>query len=148
MTPISEQWLRERGFKWDTPSRDYPDAKHWTLWLGWAIEDRTMTVQDLGVELAEWREGEWFCWLRADYDSRYMRFIHVRHVHHAEDVELLITGLIGRPFDWADVMWGTLHTPARAAELREEQKRLDMRMMVRHPWRTDEQDETRRTRGR
>jgi hypothetical protein len=65
-----------------------------------------------------------------------------------DDVRALIRGLIGRKFDWADVLYGALRTPETARRIRAEQERLDVRMALERRWRTDEPDETKDVRVR
>jgi hypothetical protein len=75
--PITEEWLKEVGFKWHQFDRQ-PD-KQWLLWLG----DHTDSgdTQALGIELTVGTRGEfWFCWLRSDTSHRYSRFLHIRHM--------------------------------------------------------------------
>jgi hypothetical protein len=45
---ITEEWLKEAGFKWHQLDRQ-PD-KQWLLWLGRAIDDADF--EDLGIEVS------------------------------------------------------------------------------------------------
>lgn len=132
MTPITEQWLRDAGFKWQQGERC--PTKHWLLWLGGAIvnsDDRlTCSPEDLGVEVAQVTPDSehWFCWVRADYACRYCRFVHVRHIKYAEAIVALIFGLTGRAFDPADAFYGSLRTPEQAARMRREESELHHRL--------------------
>src|SRR5580700_3412261 len=78
--PITEEWLKESGFRWHRLERQ-PD-KHWLLWLGDAMGDGYMTsYEDIGIEVAPmFKRQEWFCWLRSDCAGQYHRFIHLRHI--------------------------------------------------------------------
>ena len=86
--PITEDWLREVGFKWHQFDRQ--PNKQWLLWVSDACGQWGSSGDDLGVELAAGsydaergdREG-WFCWLRSDVSHRYSRFIHVRRCARA-----------------------------------------------------------------
>lgn len=140
---LSEDWLRTHGFKWHQLDRQ--PTKHWLLWLGSAIGDGTWTCyEDLGIEVARGYDGRWFCWLRADTSGRYHRFIHIRHLETVDDLTGLIAGIIGRPFDPAHTRYGHLHTPERAAKMRQEDERLDQRLLRERPgWYENEKDETR-----
>jgi hypothetical protein len=128
--PITEEWLRETGFKWEQLERQ--PSKHWILWLAAAcidpVERRAFASNDdLGIELAAGDQCEawWYCWLRADYAGRYSRFLHVRHVTEISEVVAIIEALTGRKWDAADCMYGSFHPPEIAARFREENKRLD-----------------------
>jgi hypothetical protein len=125
--PITEQWLREVGFKWDRP---FGVEKHWTLWMGGAVSERpAYSSEDLGVELSAQADGSWFCWIRADYAGRYSRFVHVRYLRKQSELTALIAALTGFPFDAANCMYGSYHRPEVAARLREDyEKRLEVRM--------------------
>jgi hypothetical protein len=144
-SPITESWLSTMGFKWS--QLEGQPTKHWTLWIGECCGAH-VAFEDLGLELAKSDEDWWHCWLRADYAGRYTRFLHVRHMRTTDDVRALIRGLIGREFDWADVLYGALRTPESARRIRAEQERMDVRMALEHRWRTDEQDETKDLRVR
>lgn len=139
MGPLTEDWLRSVGFRWSQFDRQ-PD-KHWTLWLGWAMEDGP-DVEDVGLELAPGYDGKWYCWLRSDAAGRYSRFVHIRHLRWCEELTDLIAAIAGRPFDPADVFYGGLVTRARADRYRQEADRLDRRMLREHRWDQDGKDET------
>lgn len=126
---LTEEWLKANGFKWHQFDRQ-PD-KHWLLWLGGAVGDGMWTsYEDLGVEVAPMhRDHRWFCWLRADSSGRYHRFIHIRHIETVDDLTNLIAGIIGRPFDPAHARYGHLNTPERAERMRQEDERLDQRLL-------------------
>lgn len=157
-TPITEQWLKEAGFKWHQLDRQ--PHKHWLLWLGDAIEGvRGFTCfEDLGIELApSWWENDsgenvgdvesWHCWLRADTAGRYHRFIHVRYLKTTEDLVALIEALTGQKWDPSNNWYGSMVTPERAAWLREERKRLDRQLTLGaspyQKWSEAERDDTR-----
>jgi hypothetical protein len=131
--PITEDWLRACGFKWE--QHDRQQSKHWLLWLGWALSDPNegrafADAHDLGIELAHNDNGEdfWYCWVRADYCNRYNRFLHVRHMAQQREVVALIEALTGRPFVPSDSMYGCLRTPEDAARLKRESELLHMRV--------------------
>lgn len=139
---LTEEWLKANGFKWHQFDRQ--PSKQWVLWLGGAINGGTFTsYEDLGVEVARGYDAKWFCWLRADTAGRYHRFIHIRHIETVDDLTGLISGLIGRPFDPANARYGHLHTPERAERMRQEDERLDQRLLRSSPgWYDNEKDDT------
>lgn len=131
---ITEDWLKEVGFKWDRIERQ--PTKHWTLWLGNAADEpmRMSDSSDLGIEIAtkNWKgheEDGWFCWLRSDVAHRYCRFIHIRTLRTRRDLMEVIFGVTGREFDPDDCFYGSFLSPDRAAYARKELDRLDMRML-------------------
>lgn len=142
--PISEAWLKSAGFKWHQFDRQ-PD-KHWLLWLGDAL-GRHRSYEDLGIELAPNVPSDtsaWFCWLRDDSAGHYHRFIHIRHLHTVDELVALIEGIIGRRFDPANSLYGFHRTPEQAARIRQEDERLDRRLMRSgYPWSEAEKDATR-----
>jgi hypothetical protein len=125
-TPITEDALRAAGFKWLEVERS---DRHWLLWIGNATDG---SFDDLGIELCPNRDGEWYCWLRADYAGRYSRFIHVRHLRSMEDVAALFAGLTGSPWNPENHLYGLAHTSERAEILRVEADRLDRRIARQH----------------
>lgn len=154
--PITEDWLKEVGFKWHQLDRQ-PD-KHWLLWLGDAIraqDDSLTSTEDLGIELAPcwWRnsaggiggtEGRWFCWFRGDCSGRYHRFIHLRYLHTQRDVIALVEVLTG--FSWRpqDHFYGSCCSPPSAERHRAQRSRLDREFREQgHPWAGVEKDATR-----
>lgn len=137
--PITEDWLRDSGFRWSQFERQ--SDKHWTLWLGWAMEDGPC-VEDVGLEVAPGYDGKWYCWLRSDTAHRYGRFVHVRHLRWQTELTDLIAAVAGRPFDPADVFFGGLLTKERADRQRAEADRLDRVMLREHTWSTDGDDDT------
>lgn len=150
---ISEDWLKSVGFKWHQLDRQ--PSKHWLLWLGSGLnEGASLTsYEDIGIELTDnppGRDGrppEWFCWFRGDAAGRYHRFIHLRHLTMNTEVIRLVEAITGYPFDPANNMYGSVHTPRRAAAIREEDaKRLDRQMLEASPhqkWSDVEKDDTR-----
>ncbi|MFZ5747169.1 MAG: hypothetical protein ACOY45_05865 [Pseudomonadota bacterium] len=134
MGPIHEEWLKECGFRWSQFERQ--SSKHWTLWLGAAMEDGP-DLEDIGLELAPGYDGKWYCWLRADTAGRYSRFVHVRHLRWQEEVTDLIAAIAGRPFDPRDVFYGGLRTKAQADRFRAEAERLDRKILDSERWRRD-----------
>ncbi|MFN4018214.1 MAG: hypothetical protein ACK4JB_22955 [Reyranella sp.] len=142
--PISEDWLKSAGFKWHQFDRQ--TDKHWLLWLGDALQ-RFTSYEDLGIELAPnvpTDTSAWFCWLRDDSAGRYHRFIHIRCLRTVEELVALIEGIIGRPFDPANSLYGCHRTPEQAARIRQEDERLDRRLMKSgHPRSDAEKDAAR-----
>lgn len=145
--PLSEEWLKSVGFKWDQLDRQ--PTKHWTLWLGNAVDDNTRMADssDIGVELATrsvYDDGSWHCWLRSDVAHRYCRFIHVRVLRTRRDLMEVIFGLTGREFDPDDCFYGSFLSHDRANRARAEAKRFDMLLLqTSAPWNDVEADEHR-----
>jgi len=132
---ITEDWLRDCGFKWEQHERQ--PAKHWVLWIGLACLDysQTQMPDSLGIEVSPVEsylfpgyENLWYCWIRNDIAGRYSRIIHVRHIALQEELESIISALTGRKVDWSDSMYGMLHSPDRAERMRQERMRLDQRI--------------------
>jgi hypothetical protein len=145
-TPITEDWLREVGFKWHEFDRQ--STKHWLLWLADAFPRRMFCDhEDFGIELAADVRGkseEWFCWLRADTAGRYHRFIHVRYLRYRHELIAMIEGLTGQVWNPANNMYGSMHRPEDAARLRENAERADQRLLrMRAKWQEIEKDDTR-----
>lgn len=147
MTPITEEWLSQTGFKWHQLERQ--PSKHWLLWIGDAVNRddekwRYTSGEDLGVEVASGAQGnEWFCWIRSDSAGRYSRFVHIRHLRTQEELIRLIEGLTGREWKPEDVLYGGYRTPKQAERLRQEAERLDLRWMKSNKWRKSiESDDT------
>lgn len=144
--PITEEWLKEVGFKWHQLARQ--PGKQWLLWLGDAVREGNSftSFEDLGVEVAQaGREDErWHCWLRADLSGRYSRFIHTRYVRTQHDLITLIEGVTGQTWDPANNLYGSMRTPEQAARIRKDDERMDRKMLTeRHPWREIEKDDSR-----
>lgn len=148
MTTITEDWLKENGFKWHEVERS---GKHWLLWIGNCIAERpgknyrVNSYDDFGIELSRWmpKENAWAVFYRADYAGRYSRFIYVRDVWEVEQLIRLIEAVTDIPFDKANAWYGNLLKPEQAERLRaEEAKRLDRTMALEGRWRNDEQDPT------
>lgn len=141
--PITEDWLREVGFKWH--QFDLQPTKHWLLWLGDAAGRGDH--EDLGIELTSnvpTDKTAWFCWLRADTAHLYSRFLHVRHLRFQHEVIALIEGLVGQKWDSTNHLYGSLRTPEQAKRIRESHERLDQRWMREgRPWREIEKDDSR-----
>lgn len=153
---ITEKWLRDSGFKWHQFDRQ-PD-KHWLLWLGWGSDNRSMCIQDIGIELAPawWQNrngddvgqvGSWHCWFRSDTAGRYHRFLHVRHVTQINEISKLVEAITGNEWNPDNHFYGNCYTPARAEQIRQDLERLDMRLSVGAPthakWLEVEKDDTR-----
>jgi hypothetical protein len=151
---ISEDWLRSVGFKWHTISGRDPnpprDPKHWALWMGnvanyepgqiWSFH----SDEDLGLELTEntSRDKFWFCWLRADTSSRYSRFLHIRHIRKQADVIQLVEALSGVPWKPENHMYGKIFTTEQVGQIRERDKRLDIRIAKDSQWYKHENDDS------
>lgn len=136
---ITEDWLRACGFRWSQFERQ--PTKHWTLWMGNAVEDGP-DLEDIGIELAPGYDGKWHCWFRSDMAGRYCRFVHIRYLRWTDEVTDLIAALCGRPFNPADVFYGGLVTPARADRYRTEAERLDRQILRSNPWESDGKDQS------
>lgn len=155
--PITEDWLRDVGFKWHQFGRQ-PD-KHWLLWLGGALgQDRITSSEDLGIELAPawWPNrngdpvgdvGAWHCWLRGDTAGRYHRFIHVRLLRSQAELIDLVASLSGQSWDPANHFFGSIHTPQNAERIRRDFDRPDRQLTTGAPpyarWHEIEKDDTR-----
>jgi hypothetical protein len=141
---ITEEWLREVGFKWHQLERQ--PGKHWLLWVGDLCGKHT-TYEDLGIELALVSFTDpttWHCWLRADTSSRYSRFLHVRYLRTQDELTRLFEGLTGCAWNASNHFGGTARTPDAAARIRAERERLDLRMLHEgQPWRSIETDNSR-----
>lgn len=148
---ITEEWLKENGFKWHAVERS---GKHWLLWIGSALAEnrphgRTSSGDDFGIELSKFidKQDVYGCFFRADYAGRYTRFIFCRDVWEPEHVTQLIEALTGFPFDKACAIYGFYHSQEQATHLRElDEKRLDRRIALGNKWRTDEKDDTKAVR--
>ena len=145
--PITEDWLKEVGFKWHQLPRQ--PEKHWLLWLGDAVKEGNgfASHDDLGVEVANaWldKDERWNCWLRADLSCRYSRFIHIRYVRTRRDLIAVIEGVTGHTWNPENNLYGCMRTPEQAARIRKDDERMDRKMLTeRHPWRDIEKDPSR-----
>lgn len=144
--PITEDWLKEVGFKWHQLSRQ--PEKHWLLWLGDAVRDGNgfASHEDLGVEVAQVNLGDdtrWGCWLRADLSCRYSRFIHTRRLHTQCDLISLVEGVTGQAWNPENNLYGSMRTPDQAARMREDNQRMDRAIMRERKWREIEKDDSR-----
>ena len=150
---ITEDWLKESGFKWHQLERQ--PWKHWTLWLAGAFREFLVSDEDLGIELTPvWfvkadgalggNVGEWFCWLRADTSHRYSRFIHVRYLKTCAEVIQLVEALTGIPWNPANHRYGVVRTGKQMEAVRRADQRLDRQMLEHdHKWHDTEMDESR-----
>jgi hypothetical protein len=143
--PITEDWLREVGFKWHQIERQ--NEKQWLLWLGDACNEAgRIDTQDLGIEVSSGFHGDdrWFCWLRCDLASLYGRFIHIRHLRTRQELIAMIVGLTGQDWSPENNIGGCMLRPERAVLRREELQRLDLAILrERRPWRDIEKDDSR-----
>lgn len=148
--PITEEWLKEVGFKWHQIERQ-PD-KQWCLWMGRCIDhpDNWSSPEDFGIEICAGaysgpgRSPRWFCWFRGDSAGRYHRFIHVRHLSTQAEVIHIIEALSGREWKPENHIYGQLLCQVCADRWRKEQERLDLRVKASRPtWYEAEKDDTR-----
>ena len=140
---ITEEWLKESGFRWDEWERS--GGKHWTLWFGDLTAGEFSSFEDLGVELCKMRPDseDWNCWLRSDFSHKYSRFIHLRYVATQEAVILLVEALTGVCWNPENHLYGSIRRPEQAKYLRETADRFDRRIMKSNKWAEHEKDETR-----
>lgn len=141
--PITEEWLRSVGFRWDEWERS--GGKHWTLWFG-NLEDASFSsFEDLGIELAfgNYTTPSWHCWLRSDCAHKYARFIHLRHIHTQEDVIAIVEGITGLPWDPRNHLYGAIRRPKEAEYIRSTETRLDRQIMKVQKWSEHEKDASR-----
>ena len=144
--PITEEWLREVGFRWHQFDRQ--PNKHWLLWLGDALREGEKwaftSYEDLGIELAPNHDGTWFCWLRDDAGGRYHRFIHIRHLSMRGEVIQLIVAMTGCSWTPENHMIGCLLRPEQADARRRESNRLDkVLLQQKRKWSEQEKDDSR-----
>ena len=130
--PITEEWLKEVGFRWHQFDRQ--PNKQWLLWLGDSLWDGKgwcfSSYEDLGIELAyNQSSDDWFCWLRSDSAGRYHRFLHIRHLRVCGDVVNLITALTGANWRPENHVNGCVLRPENAEYRRREAARLDQRIL-------------------
>jgi len=131
VNPITDEWLRESGFKWHQLDRQ--PSKHWVLWIGGL--SKPSDPDSLGIELA-WSASThpdfryWFCWLRADYAGRYSRLLHVRHLYETDEVERLFEGLTGKPWKPANHFYGRACSDEDAERYRRDAERLDVKLAL------------------
>lgn len=144
--PITEDWLREAGFRWS--QIELQPSRHWILWLGSCVNcdadgkrSRVMDCEDLGVEVsAGGYRDDWFCWLRSDTAGLYHRFVHVRYLRFTDDLIRLVEGLTGQTWDPQNNWHGVMLHPVHAAQRREERDRLDQKIARQSPWYPSEKD--------
>lgn len=138
--PITEDWLREVGFKYHQLERQ-PD-KHWLLWLGRAIDDHMTSADDIGIEVAPCgHDDEWFCWLRSDACHRYHRFIHLRHIKMRGELVAIFTGITGRFWNPDLHIYGMAHSQRSAEWIARDRQRLDLLLLEGGPaWYEAEKD--------
>lgn len=148
MSEITEQWLKDNGFKWHDVERS---GRHYLLWIGSCIAEnpvknyRVNSHDDFGIELSKFQEdvNSWSVFYRADFAGRYSRFLFTREVWETEQLTRLIEAITDIPFDKSNVWYGNLLRPEQAEHLRaEENHRLDRTWALQGKWRDDEKDET------
>ncbi len=144
-TPLTEDWLKEVGFKWHQHNRQ--PSKHWLLWLGHAIPSHNCGMEDLGIEIAHCggRSDEWFCWLRCDTAHRYHRFIHIRHLKIRQEVIDLVQSLSTHTWNPDNHRYGSVYSPEQMARILQDEQRLDHQIRRECPkwWSEIEEDDTR-----
>lgn len=139
---ITEQWLKESGFKWHQLERQ--PNRQWILWLAGAFRDGFTADDELGIELTPNGDENWFCWLRGDYSHRYSRFIHIRHMRSRDEVIKLVEACTGQAWDVNNHRYGRVLRPQHAEQARKEHDRLDKIFMRESPpWHDIEKDESR-----
>lgn len=144
--PITEDWLRDSGFRWHQLERQ--PSKMWTLWLGDCTRTGISSFEDLGIEIADNgnypEAGYWTVFLRSDSAHRYSRFIHIRYIRFQREAIALIEALTGQTWDSNNNLYGSMRTPEQAERLRKEHERLDLKWNREgHKWHKIEEDETR-----
>ena len=148
-TLLTEDWLRQVGFKWHQLERQ--PTKQWLLWLGDANPQPLNSFQDFGIEVASGAYNEntgqddlWNCWLRSDIAHRYSRFIHIRAIGTRGELIPMIEGLTGQEWNPANNRHGSMCTPEQAERIRREEQRLDLQLLCnRPPWYESEKDASR-----
>jgi hypothetical protein len=149
---ITEEWLREVGFKWEQFDRQ--PSKNWTLWLGGCLDCgkswRFSGPEDFGLVLAhnshpsDPEDDWWFCWFRSDTAGRYHRFIHVRHLRAQQEIISLVEALSGRLWNPENHIYGSLRCQKCADSWRaEEAGRIDLERMRTVRWSEIERDDSR-----
>ena len=144
--PITEEWLRESGFRWHQFDRQ-PD-KQWRLWLGDSLRDGSgwnfSSYEDLGIEVTPARDGSWYCWLRSDSAGRYHRFLHVRRLRECGEIVQLVVALTGLSWFPENHRNGCVLRPDMAKARREQEDRLDQRILrAGRTWYEAEKDDSR-----
>jgi hypothetical protein len=142
VTPITEEWLKSSGFRWDEWERS--GGKHWTLWFGDIQKQSFSSFEDLGIEVCRNRpdSAEWSCWLRSDCSHKYARFIHLRYVTEQRELITLVEALTGLAWQPENHLYGSIRTPSAAAHIRETEDRLDRRVMKQSKWAKHESDKS------
>lgn len=145
--PITEEWLKEVGFRWHQFDRQ--PNKQWLLWLGDCLREEGgwcfTGTEDLGIELAYNKSSDnWFCWVRSDAAHRYHRFIHIRHLKVKGDVIQMVVALTGHDWMPKNHINGSCLRPEHAEYRRQEEDRIDQRMLrENHKWFDIEKDDSR-----
>lgn len=144
-TPLTEEFLRNAGFKWHQLERQ--PEKHWLLWLGDAVREDGLSFtsfEDIGLVVAEHTpaDGNWFCWLRSDLGGRYSRFIHIRYLQTQEELIQLCEALTGQTWDPENNLYGSMRKPAVATRIRKDDERFDRKIMKGNKWSETEKDDS------
>lgn len=117
---ITEEWLAESDFKYTQEERQ--PHKHWTLWLGSAIEDNLTDAQSIGIEvtMAWWynRYDEkignvdgWNCWLKSHHPG--YKHIHIRHLKYKHELIAICESLTGITWHPEFNLYGMMNTERR-----------------------------------
>ena len=158
---ITEDWLRETGFRWHQIERQ--TAKQWLLWLGDVTGTRDdgkrrmfSCYEDLGIQVsATWlyENGfpvgieHWSCFVRADYAGRYSRFLFIRYVRTRGELISLCEGLTGQAWNPLNHFAGCMLPPGQAKLRRESdrrlEERLDRKILRQRSWNEMEKDDSR-----
>ncbi len=143
---ITEDWLKIVNFKWHQFDRQ--PGKQWLLWMGVVANTDAQTGrqsmftgdEDLGIEVACTSDNQgWHCWLRADTSGRYSR-IHIRTIRFQGELIALVSALSGSDWNPENHLYGKIFTAAQAAQIRERDKRLDIKIVKGRPWTDLERD--------
>lgn len=131
--PITEEWLKESGFRWSHLDRQ--DSKHWLLWLGDAVREREgfcfTSYENIGIEIAANRnDPKWFCWFRSHAGGLYGRFLHVRHVRLKLDVVRIVEAVTGYPWTPEYHVGGSARGPLGYKNMLDYAKRKDVELLV------------------
>lgn len=145
MDLITEDWLKQIGFRWHELERQ--NCKQWLLWLADTFRTRgdMVDTEDLGIELSRMDTRDaWHCWLRADTAHKYSRFLHIRHLRTQQELIQMIEGITGQQWNPENNVYGSMMRPEHAASIKADWNRLDKRIMREgHPWREIEKDDSR-----
>lgn len=131
--PITEDWLKESGFRWAQHHRQ--NTKHWLLWLGDAVREREgfnlTSYEDIGIEVTQGAmDQKWFCWFRSDAGSLYGRFLHVRHMRLRIELVRLVEAVTGYPWTPEFHVGGSARGPIGYKNMLDYARRKDVELIV------------------